>query len=552
VVKGTVPHLLASLVFAVAATTCAQTGSNLGRYGMHFTPAVVSGKVTNASSVPVAAADVTTTHGHRTVTGMNGEYALYLDAPGLYTLTASKGVSVSTNANVTGTPAAPTIVNLQLPATAGGTAWVAGFVPDWNQPTWHGANGPNGGPVAGWAAWCAPTAVANLLGHWQDFHGRAVADGPPFPLSGVPWGLWPAWQDHQANGAATRGTAVAAPDDLGWYFDTNRQGDPGHGNGPAHTGTKLGNVSPGPLGLNSFLAAAGQTVFVAYTHGAVYSDPQTQTVADTSAGFDELKREVDADRTAVAHFTHWNLALFTNGPAAAPSPTTESEYGLDYYTFGLFPPGSDPELGEEWNNEKGANGLGHAVTVVGYIPAGTPDDPSAPGNTDWVIVHDNWSGTPRNVAVPIGPEWAANTIVYSDIDGDGIPDQEDPDADGDGMPNDYENAHGFDSLDPSDADEDADNDGATNGEERIADTNPTNALSVFGILSISNSTAETAFTVWSSTARVYSALYSTGPLSSNLWSILTSNVPGVGAPLIFRDTNAVPSGRFYRATVTEQ
>ena len=434
---------------------------------------------------------------------------------------------------------------------SGGAAWVSGVVPDWNQPTWHGASGINGGPTNGWAAWCAPTAAANLLGHWQDFHGRAIADGPAFPLSGAPWPLWPAYQDYQANGAPTRGTAVAAPDDVGWYVDTNRQGDPSHGNGPPHAGTLLGNVSPGPLGLNKFFVDAGQTTFVALTHGAIYSDPQTQTLASVAAGFDELKRQVDADRTAVAHFTHWNLVPFTNGPSAAPSPTTESEYGLAYFTFGGFVPSSDPELGEEWSGEKGANALGHSVTVVGYIPAGTPDDPSVLGNTDWVVVHDNWSVTPRNVAVPFGSVWAANTIVYSDVDGDGIPDQEDPDADNDGMPNDYEDAHGFDPLDASGAGKDADKDGASNIEELIADTNPTNANSVFRILRITGSTSNTAFTVWSSTARVYSALYSTSSLSSNAWSFLTSNVPGVGTNLIFADTSAVYEGRFYRATVKE-
>ncbi|HUI06779.1 MAG TPA: hypothetical protein VL486_07215, partial [Verrucomicrobiae bacterium] len=56
------------------------------------------------------------------------------------------------------------------------------------------------------------------------------------------------------------------------------------------------------------------------------------------------------------------------------------------------------------------NNLGHAVTCVGYIPANDPLDPV--GNTDWVIVHDNWASTPRNVIIPFDwVYWRANTTA---------------------------------------------------------------------------------------------------------------------------------------------
>jgi hypothetical protein len=65
--------------------------------------------------------------------------------------------------------------------------------------------------------------------------------------------------------------------------------------------------------------------------------------------------------------------------------------------------------------------LGHAVTAVGYIPAGDVLDPGptlqgimAP--TDWVIVHDNWASTPRNVIIPFDflNNWVANTYAFPD------------------------------------------------------------------------------------------------------------------------------------------
>jgi hypothetical protein len=78
---------------------------------------------------------------------------------------------------------------------------------------------------------------------------------------------------------------------------------------------------------------------------------------------------------------------------------------------------------EVWNLYNGSACLGHTVTVVGYIPQGDILDPGPglPGimaSTDWVIVHDNWFSTPRNVIIPFdfvgNGNWAANTYAYPD------------------------------------------------------------------------------------------------------------------------------------------
>jgi hypothetical protein len=96
----------------------------------------------------------------------------------------------------------------------------------------------------------------------------------------------------------------------------------------------------------------------------------------------------------------------------------ESQFGGDYYTFNAGPPPADPWGNDEVWPEAPLDpqlNLGHTVTAVGYINAGDPDDPNAPGNpTDWVIVHDNVGGTARNVIVPLTATeytavWVANT-----------------------------------------------------------------------------------------------------------------------------------------------
>ncbi|EPD68021.1 hypothetical protein HMPREF1219_02441 [Corynebacterium pyruviciproducens ATCC BAA-1742] len=71
-----------------------------------------------------------------------------------------------------------------------------------------------------------------------------------------------------------------------------------------------------------------------------------------------------------------------------------------------------------------------------------------------------------------GPNGVADIAEKSDMDGDGIPDNEDPDIDGDGVNNADEKEAGLDPRNPdtdgdgvNDGDEDADGDGKTNAEE---------------------------------------------------------------------------------------
>jgi hypothetical protein len=446
--------------------------------------------------------------------------------------------------------AAAVLVCVHAPPARAAT-WVSGPIPDWNQPTWHGLHGPNGGPAAGWPAWCVPAAAANVLGHWEDARGEpAIADGIPYPGSGAVWSNWPGYQDFLANGGPLRGhLSPAAPDDPGWYLDTNNTGDPALGNGP-HKGTYLKDVSEVPGGLNRFFKDLGKTSFRALTHGTVYSDAQALPLTNQAAGFAELMHETDWNRTAIAHFKHWNVLLLTNGPPAVMPPEarlTEADWGLDYFTFGPYQSESDPELGESWNGEQGDRAIGHAVTVVGYIPAGSADDVSAQRNTDWLIVHDNWSITPRNVAVPFGSHWVANTLVFPDFDLDGLADEEDPDDDNDGMPDAYEEAHG---LDPkaADAGADRDRDGHTNYEEYLAGTHPTNRLSVFRITGISNA-PPMAILFPTVTGRTYRVMVGSDLAATGSWWVLTNNIPGTNATLAATDSTA-DSNRYYRLELT--
>ncbi|HVP12516.1 MAG TPA: dockerin type I repeat-containing protein [Phycisphaerae bacterium] len=305
---------------------------------------------------------------------------------------------------------------LCMTSTALATTFVKGLVPDWNQPYWHGAHGPNGGPVGGpagpWQAWCTPTAAANVIGYWEDKRGHAISDGAVYPASGRVWPQWPAWQDYEANGGPSRGMlSPVSADDIGWYFDTNHTGDPAHGNG-AHLGTYIKDVSRpawnAKLGLNKFFNDRGAVGFRARTLGVGYADGGLPVLGDLHA-WQQITLEIDANRPIMVAFKHWNI-ITLNQTRSDTSP--EGSLGWSYWNFGAF--GGDPwGNGEYWDpNEVGPQAVGHYVTAVGYIIANTADD--ILGNTNWVIVHDTVGQTPRNVAVPFVHNlvpWLANTTI---------------------------------------------------------------------------------------------------------------------------------------------
>lgn len=288
-----------------------------------------------------------------------------------------------------------------------GVVLVPGSVPDWNQPyAYNAPAGPGPDPRPGlldpWNAWCAPTAAANLVGHWQDQYGAPVADGLAYPLTPA----WPAanWHDYQADGAGARPLKIPFPPgaatDIGWYMDTNFRGTLIGGN-VAHAGTYLKDIHAG-LGMHLSMMQAGWSTG---TQGKMYAGGMAPTGLpaaihpNAASAWAELTSEINAGRTMIVSWLHWNLV----------DPNLASITGVDkFYQFG-GPSSTDPWGNDEyWDGNASEDGLGHAVTAVGYLDANDPLNP-LPG-TDWVIVHDNVLQTPTDVAVPFNWNvWVANT-----------------------------------------------------------------------------------------------------------------------------------------------
>jgi hypothetical protein len=240
-------------------------------------------------------------------------------------------------------------------------------VPDTSWPSTNGT--PN---------FCAPLAMVNILGYWDEVIGLANAQNVT------------AWlQPSNLNKVA---------DYVGWFMDTNNAGSPARGNGAdGHAGTYSKDITPGnvdyvlwnatnPLGTPPPVLPAGKV-------GHVWTGVDDHCLLPFPVGFPLIKTEIDAGRPLVVCYTHWNLNFGTN--------VTDPQTGevISVYTWGAWSPNSTYPP-EQWNDGYGESGIGHAVTCVGYILNWDPDGSGGLPSGNWTIVHDTWATTPKNVAVP--------------------------------------------------------------------------------------------------------------------------------------------------------
>jgi len=245
-------------------------------------------------------------------------------------------------------------------------------VPDVNQPP--AATLPSTIPDN----FCAPISAVNITEYWDVVMNHSNAVG--------------------VNASFSSDTAAEY---IGWFMDTN---DHPMGNPYANNGTPGYPSMPGTY-------AVDQDTFLYYYvrwdttypyHASTPAMPAAKKGYDwifnsdynttTNIGFPFYQSEIDNDRPAKIDFMHWNI--FFTGNLVIDSVTLDTVYLYDWGNPVYNSQAVDSAAPiENWNLENGFTGIGHAVTGVGYLYYGQPD-------SFYAIVHDNWSITPGNIAVP--------------------------------------------------------------------------------------------------------------------------------------------------------
>jgi len=247
-------------------------------------------------------------------------------------------------------------------------------VPDTN---WTAANPPN---------YCAPLAMVNILGYWDEVMGRPSAYNVTAFL--VPSNL----------------TTVA--NYVGWFMDTNWPPNPARANPVPHAGTYAKDI---------LMLTAGKLDYVFWDAANNLSCPTPVPAGKVSHvwtgandyvnGFPFIKTEIYNGRPLVVCYAWWNLIPATN--------VTDPQSGqvISVYRWGApSSNSSSPNPVENWTGYAiGENCIGHAVTGVGYI---LNWNPIGLGVDNWTIVHDTWGTTPENIAVPwTGAPWNSSHAV---------------------------------------------------------------------------------------------------------------------------------------------
>jgi len=248
-------------------------------------------------------------------------------------------------------------------------------VPDTNQPPTQNLTS-----TVSIDNYCAPMAMVNILEYWDVVMGHDNA-------AGVIAGL-------QANATAEY---------IGYFMDTNNNGSLARANG---------NGLPAASGTYAIDIDIGAWEFVRWDAGNLFATPLPAIPAGkigynwtmtpdfvnglgSPTGFPFYKAEIDKDLPLVVCFSYWN-------PVAPHIAVTDPETGetIDVFSWGNWTSNSSYPR-EEWNHGEGPECIGHAVTGVGYILNWDPDGNGTDfAPADYVIVHDNWDTTPRNVAIP--------------------------------------------------------------------------------------------------------------------------------------------------------
>ena len=257
-------------------------------------------------------------------------------------------------------------------------------VPDYDQPPW-----PSDDIFPGFnnESYSAPVAAANIIDYLICEIGHPSAIGVD---DGIP-------DDNKTHDLMAY---------IGYFMDTNDAGFR-PGNPDFHPGTCTQDIEPG---IREFVRWDEDNSFGAMDlpEGKKGYDWTVNTI-DTD-DFDTYKAEIDCGRPVLVDFRYWNPEETEwSIPWQGDCYHYDQEEPIRVYNFGDWIPGSSDPV-EEWHEQFS---IGHVVTGVGYIENFAPGGLEAEDMQmeNYIIVHDNWYNTARNVAIPWREIHALITIM---------------------------------------------------------------------------------------------------------------------------------------------
>jgi hypothetical protein len=219
------------------------------------------------------------------------------------------------------------------------------------------------------------------------------------------------------------------------------------GGGVTVGGSPISRTLSGTLAnLNAFLAGSGLGFTTASNNtGNVLVGITLNDNGNSGSGGPLVATPVNVTLTVTA---------VNDAPQITSSPVTTAQDGVPYAYQVAVTDVDDLNNGVQLNWSLPTAPAGMTVSTTGLIEWTPPLD-TAGGVDVTVQVADGG----ENGAAPATQSFTINVSV--------------PDSDGDGMPDSFENLHGLDPGDPSDADADADGDGVSNLDEYLGGTDPT-------------------------------------------------------------------------------
>jgi len=225
--------------------------------------------------------------------------------------------------------------------------------------------------------WCAPIAAANSI-VFLDL------------VLGLDW----------AHGVTGDLDPLELSEYLGYFMATNGEGDPHRENAQQGIpGTLSEDIGPGILdfavwdGRESLDVPPLEKQQVKWQ--AVHLDQQV----DDELLFTLLVEFIrQTGVPPVLCFTYWNPVIVEKEEIGEKKVLTcFAAWGKPLSCTQVLHKENPKVPNEEWNNKQG---IGHAVTAVGFLEGDPDGERGSLPNAFWVIVHDNWASTPENVAIP--------------------------------------------------------------------------------------------------------------------------------------------------------